>query len=117
MKRISIIAFIFVILNSCNCTKQSNVRIVANNDTILSGDLYLAELYVPYKRAVLPAFYIFRNSDTLGLEIDSIKKCAIFRATYRTEGEKVFNGFVKYVDLKGNQNLESFSIKYYVKSK
>ena len=34
--------------------------------------------------------------------------------TNKTKGEKVINGFVNYIDLTGKQNLETFSIQYYV---
>jgi len=116
MRRIIILVTMIIILYSCKNVAQNSVIIKANSDTIVSGNMYMAELYVSYDQSVLPAFYIFRQNDTLGLEIDTIKKCAIFRATYRTEGEKVFNGFVDYINLNGTRIKEPFSIKYYVKS-
>ena len=105
------------LFSHCASNSPNSIIIKANNDTVLSGNLYQAELYVPYIKTVLPAFYIIIGEDTIGLEIDTIKKCAVYKSIYKTEGEKVINGFVKYVDLTGKQNLETFSIKYYVKSR
>jgi len=115
MKNTIILVGIIILLISCKDNAQKNVRIITNSDTIVSGNMFIAELYVSYNQSVLPSFYIFRDNDTLGLEIDSIKKCAIFRATYKTKGEKIFKGYVNYIDLQNKRITEEFFIKYFVK--
>ena len=113
-KLISIITILM--LYSCSERTNKNVTIKTNCDTVLSGNMYVAELYVPFKQSILPDFYIIKEKDTLGLEIDTIKGCAIFRSIRKSEGEKVFNGFVDYVNLNGKRKTETFTFKYYVKS-
>ena len=116
--RKSIIVFC-IALSLCFCknTTQTNVIIKPNNDTIISGEMFVAELYVPNNPDILPAFYIIKDNDTLGLEIDAVKKCAIFRSLRTTVGEKNFYGYVEYIDLQGKRQKENFSFKYYVKQK
>lgn len=115
MKNTIILVGIIILISSCKDNAQKDVSIITNSDTIVSGNMFIAELYVSYNQSIFPSFYIFRDNDTLGLEIDSIKKCAIFRATYKTQGEKVFKGYVDYIDLQNKRKTEEFLIKYFVK--
>jgi hypothetical protein len=116
MKKVSI-GLIFLIFISCGngSQKTTELEIKTNGDTIKFGTDFIAELYVPYHNDFLPAFKIIRGQDTSWLPIDTLKKCALFRAASKRSGEKSYNGIVEYVDVRGNKKSEKFFIKYYVK--
>ncbi|HAM98556.1 MAG TPA: hypothetical protein DCQ26_08070 [Marinilabiliales bacterium] len=115
MKLLIISIWVTLLISNCSNFNKNNVIIKASQDTVISGEMYIAELYVSYNENILPAFYILKDNDTLGLEFDIDKKCGLFRSIRKTEGEKIFNGFVDYTDLNGNRQISNFIIKYYVK--
>jgi hypothetical protein len=102
-------------LNSCFSNSHNDVVIKANSDTVSIGTRYIAELYVSYQPPVSPSFFIIKDRDTIQLPFDTNKKCAIYRAVGGKPGEKICNGYVEYVTLKGDRKKETFSIKFYVK--
>ena len=112
---LTLISIIFL-FNFCTNTQHSNILIKTNSDTITSGNLFIAEIYVPTNKYISPVFYI-TDRDTVRLPIDTVKNCAIFRAKFEKQGMHSFEGYVKYIDLKGKRKTEKFSIKYYVKQK
>jgi hypothetical protein len=116
MKKFLTLITVVIILSFCTNTPHNNVLIKTNGDTISSGNMFIAEIYVPYNQSISPVFYM-TDRDTVRLPIDTIKKCAIFKALLEKEGMRRFEGYVDYVDLKGKKKTETFSFKYYVKSK
>jgi hypothetical protein len=114
MRKLSILITVLLITSSCNRLKEPGLSIKTDYDTVKYGDIFHAELYVPYHDNYLPAFYIVRKEDTSRLPIDTIKRCAIFNAVGRGNGEKSYNGYVEYIDLLGKKKTEKFSLKYYV---
>ena len=115
MRRLRILITLFLIASSCNRFQMTELAIKSDGDTIKYGDIFNAELYVPYHEDFLPAFYILRNDDTSRLPIDTVKRCAIFKAVGRGNGEKTYNGYVEYIDIQGKKRSEKFSLNYYVK--
>lgn len=116
MRKINILITVLLLSSSCNSLKKTELTIKSDYDTLKYGEIFHAELYVPYHDNFLPAFYIIRNEDTSRLPIDTVKRCAIFKAVGRGKGEKTYLGYVEYVTLRGEKKKETFSLKYYVKS-
>jgi hypothetical protein len=114
MRKFSFLFVILLIAYSCNRIKSTEVVIKSDCDTVKYGDTYTAELFVPYIDSILPAFYITRDTDTLRLPIDTMKRCAVFKAAGRGNGEKIYKGFVVYVDDKGIELKRDFTFRFYV---
>lgn len=103
-----------VVVSSCTNYKVPEVVIKSDSDTVQYGSTYSAELYVPYNDSILPAFYIIRSTDTARLPIDTVKKCAVFKAFSSGNGLKEYKGFVEYVSKSGHEVRENFTIQFYV---
>ena len=107
---------IIFLVTTTYCTNPTKKLIIeTNGDTLIQGTDFNAELFVPYKSGYLPSFKIIRGTDTSWLPIDTIKRCAVLKAASNRTGEKVYNGIVDYIDIKGNKRSEKFTVKYYVK--
>ena len=115
MKKMSFWLILFLIIISCK-HPTNDLVIKSNGDTINYGTDFTAELFVPYHDGFLPAFKIIRGTDTSWLPIDTIRKCAIFKAAGKRSGDNLYRGIVVYIDIHGNKKSEKFLIKYYVKS-
>jgi hypothetical protein len=116
LKKISFYLIAFLVTNTFCTHPSSELIIETNGDTMIYGNDFKAELFVPYKDGFLPEFKIIRDADTSFLPIDTIKKCAVLNAASKRSGDKVYNGVVNYIDINGNKRSKVFSIKYYVKS-
>jgi hypothetical protein len=116
MKKNLTLIIAVIMLGFCTNNPPNNVVIKTNGDTIISGNMFIAEIYIPYNQSLFPVFYL-TDRDTVRLPIDTIKKCAVFKAMLEKEGIRCFEGYVDYIDLKGKRKTETFSFKYYVKSK
>jgi hypothetical protein len=117
MRRYALTIVLVIIIGSCSSFNKSEIVIKTKTDTISFGETYNAELYVPYHENFLPKFYIIRGEDTARLPIDTIKRCAVFNAAGRSSGEKIYEGYVDYINIKGENRNEKFAIKYFVKPK
>lgn len=92
-----------------------NVRIDLDKKTVQPGEKLTARLYVNNNDSIPPVFYIVSEFDTVRLEIDhKDKDCGIYRAIYKTPGEKVVNGYVDFLDNQAKWRILHFSFKYYV---
>ncbi len=111
-KMILLITIAFGIL-SCNSVENHEVIIKSNNDTIVEGSIYSAELYIPYNDSILPSFYILKDKETFQLPVNAEKRCANFNAV-GGKGEKNYQGFVEYVNTQGKKEKQDFTIKFYV---
>ncbi len=110
------LCLIIFLITTPYCVNPTNKLIIkTNGDTLIQGTDFNAELFVPYKTGFLPAFKIIRGTDTSWLPIDTIRRCAVFKAASNRTGKKVYNGIVDYIDIKGNIRSEKFTVKYYVK--
>jgi hypothetical protein len=120
MRKLIFLLIISLFWYSCSCThsdnsKHSEVTVKSNKDTIVSGEMYSAELYVPYNDSIAPSFFIKYHTDTLQLPMDRNKKCAQFNMVGRKSGKKTINGFVEFLNEKGEKEKREFIIKFYVK--
>jgi hypothetical protein len=102
-------------LLSCNNYEDSEVRIKSKSDTVDIDSTYYAELYVQYNDSILPSFFITTKTDTSQLVIDTLKRCAIYRAVSHIQGLKTINGFVNYINTKGERIKKNYTIKFYVR--
>ena len=111
MKAIRILLVLFLI--SCNNT--GDIEIV-NNDCIISpGDTCVIELYAPYTKNNMPAFYLFSGKDTFALPFDFEKKCAVYKAIHNQEKKHKYSGYVEYFTLDNIMKKSTFEIRYEVK--
>jgi hypothetical protein len=93
---------------------QPAVIIQAKRDTIHVGEIFSAELYVQHNHAALPSFFIIRDLDTFSLPVDQLKRCGLFNAVGRGPGEKMYGGYVEYIDIEGRNAAENYTIRFYV---
>jgi hypothetical protein len=111
--------FYFVILslmlNSCRTNSHNDVLIQSTFDTIIVGGRFSAELYIRSDTSIAPSFYIIKDNDTFRLALDQVKKCALFRAVEHESGEKNYNGYVEFINIKGIKERKDFSIKFFVR--
>lgn len=115
MRKINLLIIVILMTISCGRLDTKGLLIRSDSDTVNYGDIYTAELYIPYRDGFLPAFFIIKSSDTLRLPIDTAKKCAVFKSVGRGSGERIYKGYVNYIDLNGKSKTETFSFKYYVR--
>ncbi len=115
MKRMVFLISMYLMLTFCNNFEDSEVIIKSKNDTVNIDSIYYAELYVPYTDSILPSFFITKKADTFQLAIDVSKRCAIYRAVNHTAGPRTINGFVEYINTKGQKIKKDYIIKFYVK--
>jgi hypothetical protein len=109
------IFYICILLSLMACSNNNDVRIELDKKTVLPGEKITARLYVNNSDSIAPAFYIVREFDTVQIEIDHLDKdCGIYRAIYKTPGEKVVNGYVDFLDKQNKWLILHFSFKYQV---
>ena len=111
----NVIIYLWITISLIGCSNNKSVKIALDKKTIISGEILTARLYVNNSDSIAPAFYIVKELDTIRLEIDpSDKDCGIYRAMYKTPGEKVVNGYVDFLDKHNKWQLLHFSFKYQV---
>lgn len=107
--------YFWILFSLISCSNNMNVRIDLDKKTVLPGEKLTARLYVNNNDSIPPVFYIVSEFDTVRLEIDhQDKDCGIYRAIYKTPGEKVVNGYVDFLDKQAKWRILHFSFKYYV---
>jgi hypothetical protein len=110
-----IIIYLWITFCLIGCSNNKSVKIALDKKAIISGEILTARLYVNNSDSIAPAFYIIKELDTLRLEIDpNDKDCGIYRAMYKTPGEKVVIGYVDFLDKNNKWQLLHFTFKYEV---
>ena len=115
--KINFLIICILLLFSCSSNYKDKVRIQLDKRIILIGETVTARLYVNHNDSIAPIFNIIDNLDTVRIPIDSNDNdCGVFRAAYQTTGNKVFNGFVDFLDKQSKQQTYYYSIKFIVEA-
>ena len=106
---------ICVFVLSCNGqNSEPKVLIRKNADTISTGEVFEANLFLSYKDSMrLADFYIVQNEDTFLLNYNACEKYAVFKATTSSVGKKRYVGFSEFQNEEGITFSNSFIIEFY----
>src|SRR5450759_2142928 len=111
----NILIICILLLISCSTNYSNKVRIQLDREIVLTGETVTARLYVNHDDSIAPIFYVIDNLDTARLPLDvNDNNCGIFRAAYRTMGEKEINGFVDFLDKQSKRQTFYYKIKFKV---
>jgi hypothetical protein len=97
------------------CTDNNKVLIQMDKNAVAIGETFTARLYVNNSDSTAPAFYIIDGFDTSRIAIDlKDHNCGIFRAAYKTAGEKEIKGYVDFLDRHDTRQSLDFMFKFKV---
>ena len=110
-----ILVICITLLISCSNDASNKVYIQLDSDVVMTGEMVTARLYINHNDSIAPIFYVIDGLDTAQLSIDvNDNNCGLFRAAYRTMGEKEVNGFVDFLDKKSKRQTVYYTIKFNV---
>jgi hypothetical protein len=113
--KIKILFFTVFLIVQCTGSDIKNVRIKLDKETVVTGGVITARLYVSHKESTVPAYHIVRELDTARLAIDFLdNNCGVFRAAYKSPGKKEINGFVEFLDKQDIKQSLNFTFKFEV---
>lgn len=113
----NILIICILLLISCSTDYTNKVKIQLDSKVVMTGEVVTARLYINQNDSIAPIFYVIDGLDTARLSIDvNDNNCGIFRAAYRTMGEKEVNGFVDFLDKKSKRQTFYYTIKFKVET-
>jgi hypothetical protein len=108
--------YVILIFGTCSNSEQSDINIYTAKDTVNVGEIFKAEISIPYYKDILPKVYIISKGDTIPIPYYADSKCAVFQSSGKSEGIRKYNGLADYYNQEGELKRESFIIEYYVKN-